>query len=526
MNSNNLDICEQLVMEAVNNRDYGLALDTVAKFVGSVTSNPRSVGKVFSNPKLDGLCELIGEKIAELSSDLRSQTQSSGSVILITQLVATGGHIELIKDYIRLGVLTEPITVLVTEYYAHSEIGSINAFLSTLSKDISLVIAKEVSTNNKISFLLSYLINHPPKDLIIIASNHDSLAISLAGIINSKVMFIHHGDHHLCLGVHSENFIHIDPHNLGYFNCRHDLGVKDNRYWPLVITPVEPIPRTKNHRTTDNSIGLITCTSGRYEKFLLNGYKYDYFHLIPKILSATSGIHFHVGELPLDKLEGIQFELINLGINPDRFIHISFVNSLAAFFIENCIDLYISSFPHGGGKASLEAMSVGVPLLMHENYRSNFFSGIALVYPEAFSWSDEPSLLGILTEICSEKLAIHAGKAKLFFEKYYSDEAFLKLVKLDKEVDLHHMIPKIKKSGENALLNFLEDEKIYNDYSSQKIELNSIININKSLNQDLIELSSKVNELNRFKQNIADSRVWKLYSLFNRLKVKLGILLE
>ena len=88
------------------------------------------------------------------------------------------------------------------------------------------------------------------------------------------------------------------------------------------------------------------------------------------------------------------------------------------------------------------------------------------------------------------------------------------------------MIPKIKKSGENALLNFLEDEKIYNDYSSQKIELNSIININKSLNQDLIELSSKVNELNRFKQNIADSRVWKLYSLFNRLKVKLGILLE
>ncbi len=46
--------------------------------------------------------------------------------------------------------------------------------------------------------------------------------------------FYHHGDHHLCLGVYLSHLEHIDPHPMGYHNCRDALGI-DNTYIPLTV---------------------------------------------------------------------------------------------------------------------------------------------------------------------------------------------------------------------------------------------------------------------------------------------------
>jgi hypothetical protein len=500
-----IEIVERLVINATNEGNYGLALDTVAEFVGSITSNPRSVGKVFSSPKLDKLCEAIGKKIAKLDLNLELNLASSGTVILVTQIVDSGGHIELIKDYIRLGILEDPITVLVTRYFAETDPDSINRFKSALTKEVSVVICTEDDTNKKLKFLQSFLSMHPPNELYLMVSNHDSLAVSLLSSINSIVKFIHHGDHHLCLGVHCNNFIHIDPHNLGYFNCLYELGVKDNRYWPLVIKSNQPRTVVRNMLVKEGSSGLTTCSCGRYQKFLTNGYRYDYFHIIPKILYITNGVHIHIGELPDNRLEDIRHELRKLGLNPDIFVHIKHVMSLATSLIENEVNLYISSFPIAGGKASLEAMSVGVPLLMHVNFSSYFLSGIDLVYPEAFSWFDEESLFITLKKICSENLKTHAIKAKLFFDKHYSDEAFFKF---HGRVDVLHEIPKVNKNGESAMVNFLENDQIYIEYNSLKKELE-----NKKL--ELENQKIELNELNEFKLSIIRSRRWRLLSLLN-----------
>lgn len=523
-------IPESIIIRSINEGDYGIALDVIAQFVGSITSNPRSVGKVFSSPRLDKFCEEIGKKLQYLDLDLKLNPAARGTVILVTQIVASGGHIELIKDYIRLGIIEEPITVLATEYFANSEVDAIKNFLSSLPNKVFFVKSIQVDTSDKITFLQSYLNRHPPKELYLIASNHDSLAVSLASASKSRVIFIHHGDHHLCLGVHGENFIHVDPHNLGYFNCRNELGVSENRYWPLVVKCDLSTTVNKPLYAIEKISGFTTCSSGRYEKFLSNGYRYDYFQMIPKILAATKGEHIHIGDLPIDKLDAIRREILSIGLDPNKFIHIKNVPSLAASLVENRVDLYISSFPIGGGKASLEAMSVGVPLLMHDNYRSIFFSGINLVYPEAFVWIDESSLISSLEKILTENLEAHSINEKLFFEKYYSEKTFMDLVQLDGQTNLHSKIPQVTKNGQNSLLNFLEDDRIYNDFHLQKLELDElklelgeIKNTNNSLNVELIELRTAIHDLNRFKQNIVNSRVWHLIILFNRLKTKLRL---
>lgn len=528
-NDNELDSCEELVLSAIDSGDYGLALDDIAKFVGSITSDSRSVGKVFSSSKLDKLCELIGEKISRPSLELRNNIKTSGSIILVTQLVSAGGHIELIKDYIRLGILADPITVVTTEYYADSTEDSVNKFLATLPKKVSLVRCKEVDTSNKISFLLSYFDAHPPEELFIIASNHDSLAISLAGVINCKVTFIHHGDHHLCLGVHSKKFSHVDIHNVGYFICRNELGISNNRYWPLVIGPAEPIPGAQNLCIKQGSNGILTCTSGRYEKFVSDGYRFDYFELLPKILSVTKGSHVHIGQLTSDQLQQIKTNFEKSSINWNCFHHIPWVPSISSELLSLGVDLYISSFPLGGGKTILEAMSVGIPLLMHENYRSRLLGGVDISYPEAFVWRNEAELFGILKDLSPQVLEKHSKYALSYFMGWHSEKILIDAVG-DLGVQDVTKIPKLREYYPDLLKIFLENKGLIDSKAKAlsdeiariKEEWLIAVNLAKE-NQDKVRLLDQgISELNQKIKLIHGSLSWRLTRPLRWIKKILG----
>ena len=317
---------------------FGDALNAIRQFVESVIFNQRSVGKVFASTDLDKLCRYIGE-VAAKKAGINSlcPIERRGTVILATELVKAGGHVELIKDIIRLKLFDEPFSILLTDLFDRIDDDLIADFSVTYG--VTIEVAKGRSSSERLGWLLNHLCNLAPTTLALLTHNQDSVGIAAAhSRVADKVIFIHHGDHHLTLGVTCEDFIHVDPHNIGFFHCKDELGIKNNYYWPLTVNCDALEPRSNSFLVEGN---LVTCSSGRPEKFDASYYLYDYFKLIPKLLAATSGRHIHIGSLTADMEAKLQHGLMTEGVDPARFINIPWVPSVARALIEYHVDLYI-----------------------------------------------------------------------------------------------------------------------------------------------------------------------------------------
>ncbi len=395
---------------------FGDALDAIRQFVEFVVKDSRSVAKVFASEKLDKLCCQVGESYAQSDGVSSSKlVKNNGTILLATELVKAGGQVE---------------------------------------------VAEGISSQERLRWLLHRLQALAPANLVLLTYNQDSVGIAAAcSRIADKVFLIHHADHHLCLGVTFENFIHIDQHNLGFIHCGDELGIKNNRYWPLTVNCNSVVPMASPFLADGY---LVTCSSGRPEKFDAKKYLYDYTELIPQLLSVTAGRHIHIGSLTANMLARLKLNFEKESVDFANFIHVPWVSSVAKSLIEFKIDLYISSFPLGGGNASIEAMAAGVPLLIHQSYRSRFNGGGDLVYPEALIWHTEVEFIDIVRNLEIDDLKRHSLLARSYYEKYYTDQALIESANFLKEQCIDS-IPKIHEFAENDLQIFLDDVAEVND---------------------------------------------------------------
>jgi hypothetical protein len=190
--------------------------------------------------------------------------------------------------------------------------------------------------------------------------------------------------------------------------------------WPLVAEDLgHRVDRpflTRGH--------LTTCSSGGFEKFELTHYyreqipyAYRYEKLVPHILKASGGTHIHIGPLSDRMLAIIRRGLDELAVSHDRFIHIEYVPNLWTALLDLSVDAYIGSFPLGGGRATIEAMGAGLPLIVHANYRSHFFSVQFEVYQGAAIWSNDAELVDAVTAFASpDTLQQHARMSRSYYE--------------------------------------------------------------------------------------------------------------
>jgi hypothetical protein len=168
---------------------------------------------------------------------------------------------------------------------------------------------------------------------------------------------------------------------------------------------------------------IVTATSGGFHKFDTSylieqiPYRHNYISLLPLIMKASGGEHHHIGPLPYHVLAEIEEQLKSHDIALERFIHTSWVENLASELIRRNVDLYVGSFPLGGGRATVEAMGAGIPLLLHEYYVSAFFTDVAEAYPRALKWRTPDELESVISGITPDLLADHSACARAFYEK-------------------------------------------------------------------------------------------------------------
>ncbi|CAE6849234.1 hypothetical protein R69746_07273 [Paraburkholderia aspalathi] len=430
--------------------DADSALTRIQGFVQAVILDRRAVAKVFADPTLDTWCQRIGATVAAqlAACPPSAETERVDCVVLATELYRTGGHTAVMEDLLLTGRFGPNTVVLLTDALHTADPSIIGERFGT---SVRGEVAPAGSLADKLRWTMSRLLALRPRRLMLFNHNHDPVAIAAAQpSLAEETLFYHHADHQLCLGVTLAHTLHIDPHPMGFHHCRQAIGISENVYWPLVVEvrggPAIPV---------DSEIGgrLRTCSSGSHNKFE-HDYKYQYADVLPRVLSITGGTHFHIGPLSDETVARIHANLDALQVERERFVHIPWVRSVWKALREHRIDLYIASFPIGGGRVLIEAMGAGVPLIAHDCYVSSFLGGKEMLYPDAFVWRHPEQLFVHLTELRKEQLIAEGNVAREHYERHHTRAALI--ASIDGSPSAPQVLP-MRPHRDDPLQEFLDD---------------------------------------------------------------------
>ena len=397
------------------------ALEAVCDLVMDVIARETTLGRILASRQLDQTCLKLGRLDPLSAPEGRDEDQI---VFVVTALYRGGGHSRVLLD-LAAADPAKKIKVLVTNLrhdYPADNIRDVFKFVGAASDDAIEVVPVGDATG-RLRWLQQRLFELRPVRTYLLQHNYDSIAIAAAQPeLTGRLIYIHHCDHSLTLGAHIPHATHVDLDARGYYSCREQLGIADNFTWPLIAD----VPRDRVGEPFLGSGRLLTCTSGGTQKFDASHYRehlpyaLDYPNIVSLILKESAGTHLHIGQLSERMLQDIRDGLNTAGIAQDRFINIPIVPNLAEALVAHQVDAYVGSFPYGGGRAAVEAMGAGVPLIVHSNYRTNYFSSTHLAYPGAMIWRTAPELAEHLRTLTPEMLREHAQKARSHYEQHYA----------------------------------------------------------------------------------------------------------
>ncbi|MCC3245032.1 hypothetical protein LG047_06800 [Methylocystis sp. WRRC1] len=402
------------------------ALNELSAVFLTLQNSPSLLGRSLNIPAFDHLCQDIGEASCyALFGASCKPVPEPHDVILITNLNCHGGHGEIVKDIAALNDL--PVLVVATNLH-ELKIPILGDYL-TDPNILGIEIAEGKTALDRLRDIQQRLVRPSVRRIFMLHHGHDAIANAAATRdLSAPVYFLHHCDHTPALGCHLENVVHVDLHNLSYHRCRHDDGIASNRY--LCLTARGGKVRAPARFA---SPFFKTASCGGEHKIHSPSYPIGYADLVVEILRIGQGRHHHIGPLSKGLIATVQRKLADANIDPAHFIHVGSAPQLADILHCLEIDLYFPTMPQGGGKGIIEAMSAGVPVLIHENGADRLWSGRDLAYPEALSWrtlKDLNSLIGGFDEV-SWKYQSEA--ARRYFSLYHAPAKFAEMLILAKD---------------------------------------------------------------------------------------------
>lgn len=406
---------------AIDQGQINFALRIIHDFVERIVTEPLCTSQVFASRDLDQLCLRIGrQNLSSLGVGQEEtwplRTSRSRIVYVVSRLQRSGGHSRLVQDFIRAQpdkdhlILSTGVGGPSDEDYfskVYADVDSVR-FMTAPYKDLQ----------SRLTWMQSMLACSQPEHIYLLNHHQDSVAVAaLVPELGLKGSFLHHGDHHLCLGVHLDHLTHVDLHPMGYHYCRDELGV-DNRYLPLTFEDKHFVPV----QTEFASGGcLTTATAARSNKIEIPYYA-SYLDIILRVLKVTGGRHIHIGKLTPWGLRRMRAQMRKNGVPEDRLIYIEWTPSVWKSLQEHEVDVYIASFPYGAGLTLIEALGAGVPVIMHQHVYSRVLSGLELAYPEAFRWADPEDLFSHLASLEPERLEHEKWLSRQRYEVFHRPE--------------------------------------------------------------------------------------------------------
>ncbi|MEQ8464785.1 O-linked N-acetylglucosamine transferase family protein [Coleofasciculus sp. E1-EBD-02] len=423
---------EAKILENIALGNLDTALNLIMNFVFQLSYGKESIrvmANVFGSATLDKICQQIGAKALDAHKNtIKNKSNSNTQLVIyiVTDLYQIGGHTAVLEDLIKARPEKQHL-ILITDTFQSAERSLIENRFKLL--DVKINWAPRSQALDKLRWLQYELSGNRPSQVFLLNHPHDAVAVAaVQPNIITKLIFYHHAAHLFSLGTHLSYAQHIDFQPGSFYNCRNNLGILNNVYLPLVVDNIHGRPLSS--LLSEGKIR--TCSSGSNIKFEGMPYRYSYTHEVPKILAVTGGVHIHIGQLSPYALITIEAGLRKWGILPERFVHIPWVKSIRMAMHEYRVDVYLDSFPMGGGRTVVEVMASGTPITVHNNYRSRQLCTTDIVYPEAFRWQKPDELYKYLQAVNYEKLATESILSRKHYENHHTPDIMReRLIKIE-----------------------------------------------------------------------------------------------
>ena len=422
-------------------RNIGRALRSVELLVERVFCEPLNTAVIFSDPLLDAACQWLGKERLQATHRLRdiSSLETTGNmnradhdpaqpphlVCIASKLQRSGGHTSVLAD-----ILSAPnwrdrqVTVLLTGVGGITKMDALQVRFSHLPH-LRFERAPRISRLKKLDWLQRRLFELQPADVVLLNHHQDSTAVAAVQPNQGyKLHYLHHGDHHLCLGVHLPYASHYDLHPTGFRNCRLHLGLEDNRYLPLTLTDVPADDSGQLNQHDHETRPIVSCTVGGSNKIEMP-YWLSYARLVPLLLAQTRGVHVHIGQLSLPYRLRILWALKRRGIALSRFKYLGQVDDVRSSLHHERVDLYLTSFPYGGAKTMVEVMAARIPMAVHVHITHSFLSAIDMAPPLSLLWQTPQQLLDWLSTQNPDSLSSKGREARRWYETNHLPSFFI-----------------------------------------------------------------------------------------------------
>ncbi len=284
---------------------------------------------------------------------------------------------------------------------------------------VSFVRTPEGKYIDKIDFLIKQIYDLAPYRLYPYISDVDVVgAAVIQKHLAKEIIMSWVYDHGNSLAVSNSSIARYIAKNDSYYYTLKSIN-KHN-----IIDIIPPIVECKydnSYKPFKDHKNLITaCAAARSYK-IETKYRHSYAEIIPKLLKKTRGIHYHFGQVSDEYKKEILNNLDKNDVDKDKIIFIDFEYDLPGFLLKNNIDLFIAPFPIGSIRVSIEANSVGIPILAH-HLINRLFCGKHFLSLDNFYWQNENDFFEIIENISSEKMLSASKKVREFYEENNSYE--------------------------------------------------------------------------------------------------------
>lgn len=411
--------------ELLKREQLDTALRLLIDSFTAMGADPALGGRPFPFPEFDQVCEEIGAASAfELFAATPPPAAAEHDVVLVTETFVQGGHAEIARDLADWGA--RPVVIVATNL--HDRADPVLPELRAHPRVAGVTVLDDRDLLGRLRSLQSALAHPAVRRVLVLCHGHDSVAIAAAAALHGKpVLFFHHCDHSPCLGCFMPRAVHVDLHNLAFEQCRGALGLSPSY---LCLTSRDERPGRAVGRHADPAFKSITC--GAEHKLQRLPYPISYQDVVVRLLGVTGGVHYHVGPVSDARILAMGDALEQAGLSREAFVPVGHVAGFRGIAAALDADLYIPTLPQAGGKALVDAMCAGLPVLVHENAIDRLWGGRDLVYPEAPVWTTLDGMEACLRRFMEGAYwREQATASRDYYDRYHANALFAAMLGAD-----------------------------------------------------------------------------------------------
>lgn len=367
-------------------------------------------GRALFVPELD---ELARRASLILAPSPNPPTNSKLLVYIATEIYATGGHTRVIEDIAAMLPAYRHVLIVTAMHRPHPPLALLKPRFEELNLHTHLL--QGLSRAEKARELSSLIAALGPQAILLLAHPDDSIAnAGVAGHSAPRVLLLHHSDHQPSLGASRTDYTHVDLTTA----CHRFCASRPEPRASLLNLTVKDVG-TVRFVDRDSTIG-VTC--GAPHKYTGSN-EFSYAELLAALFAAGVDQILHIGDMPEEQKDLIRTEIVANGQNPGRIVFLPNTTSLTEKLLEISPDFYVVSHPIVGGKATVEALSVGLPILHARPASAPPLLSVDMTFGTSVTVSTLEQIPVAVHRLDKEKRVL-AKQSRAIYENHYSPAAF------------------------------------------------------------------------------------------------------